>query len=256
MPFENLEQEFLGEDAFKPTELPFVAEIVDIQIEPMPENILRARQIDTTTQEFRDAFPEGVPCLMIGLKGIDVDYAFADDHVRRYYIPMKQTRGRNYGKNLGERSQLHIVAEAFDACFGIKPFGPANRDALIGKKARWGQHFGTMKDRQTGEKSTWNWDIPRQELPDDFVWEGPVRTIGSRNGETAPTLSDADAVKALIERIAGMDASDVQGACNAALTVVGLPNDYVNAALDGSLLSKLAEDGHIVEQEGTIAEPR
>lgn len=246
--FADLEQELAGDNAFAPEEMFNLLEIASITTGSMPEDTMTARQVDFTSESHKASFPQGIPCLILGLKGLDVHFAFAEDGVKTIYIPMVNFNGPNIGKRKGEGSQVHIISEAFDAVFGIKPLGEANRAALLGRKARWGQHIDSFTPKGQ-RKVAWKWDVPRTALPDDFVYEGEIRTVGG-GGTTAEgvgvvELTSEEAMARVLDVVIGENVNDNEAICDKVLDISGLPNDTVNAAIDRTLLRLLKDEDYI-----------
>jgi hypothetical protein len=260
--FDGAEAHFQSNEAFKPTEFFELREIVAIDVVAFPEAALVKFGINVTSDEFRAAFPQGVPTLRITVRGIDVEYAWDPDRVKRIEIPMYNYDGKNFGKPKGENSQLELVLLAFQRVFGVKPLGAENRAKLIGKKARWGQHIGKgdVTVRTGGvEAKTWRWDVPREALPDNYAYSGPVKILGAGSGDAgsaAPVATnelDVDsAVEAILTTIAGHPVTNAQALMEATLSIKGLPQRYVEMAINKTLLQELANAGLIDQQDGKI----
>ncbi len=260
---EELDELYGDDKAFAPQEYFTLAELVDLSLIFLSDERLKAMQVDTESAAFKASFGDGVPALEIAIKGIDVDFAFAEDHIKRIQIPMANTSGRNFGMQKGPRSQLDITKKAFVAVCDVGPFGQANREKLIGLKIRWGQHIGSMDDPDGGsEEIVWRWDIPRLVLPGDFTYEGPVRVIQGRDGATAggqvatAELTEDEAIAPMLVILNGQLVEASPMLCNQILdNVQGLPTKWVQAAIDGSLLRQLGEAGHIGQSAGKITVP-
>jgi hypothetical protein len=260
--FADLDAEFADtqNDIWKREEQKTLAQIVELETVAMPAQLLEARQIDADSDEFKQAYgADGLPCLMIGLKGIDVDYAYAEDHIRRIYIPLMGDRPGKFGERKGRRSQSHIVAEAFVEVFKVRPFGTENRERIIGAKVLWGQHLGeaTIDD----EKREWAWDVPRRRLPDDFEYDGQVRILEARDGgntsgaSSAGTeqMSDEDAEASILGAIVGLNKDDVSGASAKVYDIAGLPSEWYSAAAQDTVFVLAHEKGLIgVDDDGNV----
>ena len=252
---EELEAQYLDDKAFEPQEFFTLAELVELNTIFLSDDRLKAMRVDITTPEFAAAFPNGVMALEMALKGIDVDFAYAEDHIRRIQIPMVNTSGNRYGQPKGERSQLHITSAAFVQVAKIKPFGTENREKLTGLKYRWGQHIG--KGDFDGEERTWRWDIPRLILPADFVFTGEVRVQqgnvpGGVDTGVSNEMSEEEAVGPILSLIVGQPVEANVDLCDKVLQIPGMPTRWVNGAIDRTLLKQLSEEGYIGQAKGLI----
>lgn len=258
-PFADLENEFADEknDVWAREEQFTVVVIAEIDTVPMPANILDARQINYNSSDFKEAYPAGLPCLMIGLKGISVDYAFSEDHIRRIYIPLYGTDPTNYGKKKGRRSQAHIVSQAFMDVFKVRPFGASAKEALIGRKAIFGQHLGEAKIE--GSQQEWAWDVPREALPDNYKYEGEVRVLQARDGGGsggasvgAAQLDEDEANKLVVAALVGLDVKAKAQAADAIIDIVGLPSEWYDAATNGNVLQLANQKGLVKAEDGKV----
>jgi hypothetical protein len=253
--FDELEQHFAEENAFDPKEMFNINEIVSVETVAMPERMLKARNIDPDDDAFKALFPEGIPCIDIALRGLDVNYQFDDSGLRHVTVEIVNFQGENAGKPKGQNSHVHVLQESFREVYGNGLFGPENRKALIGRKARWGQHFG--KAEFDGQRRTWAWDVPRSILPDDFEWTGDVRTVGRKedSGATsvgASELSEEAALTQILGIAAGKPTDAGETINTDVLKIPGLPNKYVEAAAGGTLLADLFEESLIDQDNGVI----
>ncbi len=255
--FDELEKHFATDDAFEPTELFSLNEIVSVETIAMPERLLSARNIDAEDAAFKSMFPEGIPCIAVGLRGLDVQYEFDDSGLRNIIVEIVNYQGERAGKPKGQNSHIHLLQEAFLEVFKHGLFGPEHRAALVGSKARWGQHFG--KAELGGQRRNWAWDVPRSVLPDDFKWEGDIRTIGKKDagasGATtvgASELSEEAGLAAILDKTAGRPTEDGEAISGEVLKIQGLPSKYVTAAVAGSLLKGLFDDELINQKSGVI----
>lgn len=255
--FSDLEQHFQKDEAFAPVEMFNLQTIVAVTTIPMPEQMLAPRGIDSNSDDYKSNFPNGIPCVDIAVKGIDVEYAFAEDRILHITIPMVNFQGDNIGQPKGERSQLDVTHSAFKTVFGVGLFGTDAREKLAGRKAKWGQHID--KADIDGQNRTWRWGIPREALPDDFKYEGDVRVVQGKSARTSAAagvvpeaMSDEAAVAAVLTVIEGMPSNEPDKVYDAILALKGLPNDMVSAALERELLKTLNGDELIDVVEGVV----
>lgn len=255
--FSDLEQHFQKDEAFAPVEMFNLQTIIAVTTIPMPDVMLSPRGIDPSTDEYKSNFPNGIPCVDIAVKGIDVEYAFADDLILHITIPMVNFQGDNIGQPKGERSQLDITHSAFKEVFGVGLFGTEARKKLAGRKAKWGQHID--KADIDGQNRTWRWGVPREALPEDFKYEGDVRVVKGKSARTdaaagmvPEAMSDDAAVVAVLQAVEGMPTDDPDKVYDSILALKGLPNEIVNAALERELMKTLNSDELVDVVEGVI----
>lgn len=258
--FGDLQQEFQDPKAFAREERIDIFQIAELAVVAAPEDWMERRQINFKAEDFRAAFPDGLPCLLIGFKGISVSFDFAADKIRRIYIPLMDFQGEKMGRRKGRSSQIHVTNEAFTQVFKISPFGRDNQAKLIGRIARWGQHLGDSV--MEGQAREWAWDIPREALPVGFVYDGPVRSVQSQGGGTqaegsvigTAQLDDSAAIQKVKDILHGRDGMDAAGANQAVLDTPGLPSEWYDAATGGSVLRYAFDKGLITPgQNGTVA---
>lgn len=264
---QDLEAHFQDEKAFAPTEFFELCEVVAVTTIAMPQRMLEARGIDPASDWYKEHFGAigGIQCVDIALRGIDVKYAYSDDELRHVTIPMVNFSGDNIGRPKGENSQLHITNEAWKKVFGVSLFGSANREAVAGRKARFGQHMGRADI--DGDTRTWRWPVPREGLPADFEYKGEVRVLqgraggdaGSSNGAGAAasnTLSDEDALDAVMKAIVGKPLAEADDIYRELARLQGLPSSYAEKILGKTLLEELYEDGTIDQEANVIVDKR
>lgn len=241
-----------------------INKVVSVNLVPMPERMMDARQIDWKSEEFKAQFPQGIPCVDIVLEGVDVEYDFGEGNIRHVTIEMLNFQGANIGKTKGEGSKLHVTTTACEDVLGHGLFGKANREALVGKIAVWGQHMDSFKDDK-GNTRRFRWDVPRELLPDDYVFTGEVRKVQGRaqrdgaagGGASATatgvaTLSDDEALVAILNVAVGKPTDEADAITAEAMAIPGLPNDWAQACLDDELLKQVFERGLIDAAGDTI----
>lgn len=255
--FSDLEAHFQKDEAFAPVEMFNLQEIVAVTTVPMPEQMLSPRGIDSNSENYKSHFPNGIPCVDIAVKGIDVEYAFAEDRILHITIPMVNFQGDNIGEPKGERSQLDITHTAFKAVFGVGLFGTDARAKLAGLKARWGQHID--KAVIQGQVRPWRWSIPRETLPADFKFEGDIRVVTGKStrtdaaaGVVHEAMGDDEARAAVLRAVVGMPTNEPDKVYDVILALKGLPNEIVNSALERELMKKLNEEELVDVVEGAI----
>jgi len=251
--FEDLDAQFLDPKAFAREEQKDYYKLVALDTVPAPEDWMTRRNIAYESAAFKAAYPNGLPCLMLGLQGISVKFEGLENNTRYVYIPMQGTDPDKYGERKGRRTQLNIVTEAFVAVYGIRPFGSENRQKLIGRVDLWGQHLGEMQ--ADGETREWGWDVPRQKLPDGFKYEGDIRIVQARQAETAggvgtPALSEQDIRTAVQGALVGLSGVEAEVASERILAIKGLPDDWYNAAMSGSVLAFAVKQGVVMAEDG------
>lgn len=261
---ELLEQQLSGADKktdpYARQERKFLGETVILETTYMPKDQLERSQIDADSPEFKAAYPNGLPCLHIGVKGLDVVFTGVPDQTLHLYIPVMGDRPEQYGKAKGRRSRAHITSEAFESCWKLRPYGRENQQKLIGQKAEWGQHLGDAEI--DGDKREWQWDIPRKALPISFKYEGPVREINiaprQQDGGSGATavgvaeLSEDEAVERVLAAVLGLDDTDAMTASTRVLEIQGLPGDYNQAAVEGKIFAFLGKKGLILSESGKV----
>lgn len=259
-----------GNDAFAREERKFIGRIKILETAFMPEEILERRQIDYASDDFKQAYPHGLMALHIAVEGISVQFTGVPDSLLHLWVPMMDDRPAKYGQPKRRRSNLHIVSEAFESVWKMRPFGAENQGKLVGQVAEWGQHLGDGEIE--GDKREWAWDIPRKVLPVSFKYEGPVREINvapraAGGGAVANTssvveLSDDEAIAAMIAAVNGLPVEDLAECASRILSIPGLPGKWNQHALEGTVMRELGmaqfitaveENGVQIVRPGTAA---
>jgi hypothetical protein len=255
--FAALESEYAdpNSDVFARTEMFNVNQIASIDTVAAPEDFLRSRQVDTTGEEFRQTFPEGVPTLRIALKGLSVKYNFDASGEKVILIPLQDIRPGKMGERRKRGSQLHVTLEAFDNVFGLRPFGEANRAKLVGRKASWGQHLGSADI--DGEKREWAWDVPRDALAADYEYDGIVKVVGGGNttgaGVGVTQLSEEESNAAVVAVIVGLAVEGGETeAAEKVMGIEGLASEWYTAASSGETLKTAHSRGLIAAKAGKV----
>lgn len=106
--------------AFARNEIESIVRVVSWEVVPADERFLEAKRYDFRSPAWRELFPAGFPVIDIGLEGINVDFAFAADHVKHVQIPIRFELGHaKAGRTRGRGSQLHVVNDAFKQVYEI-----------------------------------------------------------------------------------------------------------------------------------------
>lgn len=254
----ELEKAFIGgdgqQDAFARTERRFIGQTTLIETAFMPKDVLERNQIDYDSDEFKAAYPNGLLALHIAIKGVSVKFTGVTDEQLHIWIPLYSDRPESYGKAKGRRSKAHVVSEAFEAVYKRRPYGSENQKFLTGQIAEWGQHLGDAEIQ--GDKREWAWDIPRKALPSNFKYEGPVTEIniaprttdtgGAASGPGAVAeMSEEEAIEKMIEAILGLPIDARDEASARILRIPGLPAQWNQEALEGTVLRRLGKEGYI-----------
>lgn len=254
--------------AFDRTERRQICTVEELEVVPADEDWLARRQYDFRSPQWQALFPEGYPVLKIGLRGVDVRFAFSVDEINRVYIPIRHPLGhQKAGKVKGRNSQLHIVLDALKQVYGANPFIAADAaKVLAAPPAVWGQHLGDMDVEGESQKREWGWDIPRELLPATFKYQGEVRIIQGRASETGngsgsavgtAQLSDAESDEAVAEALVGLEGADFKAHEAAVLGLKGLSGGWYDLVTSGGNVAQTAaEKGLIVAlEDGTIGRP-